>query len=139
MATTQIIRDNTEVQDQAAPIATIDILRGAVLRTLEFDADHLLLIAATHPSASTASYLYRFAKAAQDSTYAHVCSILLAGEGSKSDDTGDVAFWLDEGDYGDADKVLHALGVSANEVLFSFYFYLFFYHNSIWVKTSLGQ
>lgn len=116
MATTQLIRDNTKVQDPAPIAATVDILRSAALRTLEFDAEHLLLIAATRPSASTASYLYRLAKAAQDSAYARACSSLLAGEGSESDDTGDVAFWLGEGDYGAPDKVLRALGVSGNEV-----------------------
>lgn len=96
--------------------ATVDILRAASAIPLEFDEGHRVVYPGARPSAETAECLYALAKEAQDTAHARACSSVLVGASSESDDTGDVAFWLGAGDYGSADKVLQALGITAVRV-----------------------
>ncbi|KAF8197952.1 hypothetical protein BJ912DRAFT_952636 [Pholiota molesta] len=108
------IREKTTVQDAAPLAATAQLLCGASTKQLTFDAAHLVLYPSDAPSEAIARYLYQLAKDAQDAAYSRACSSILAGEGSEGDDTGDVAFWLGEGDFSSPGKVLEALGLSGN-------------------------
>ncbi|PPQ64989.1 hypothetical protein CVT26_015698 [Gymnopilus dilepis] len=105
-----IQRQTSLSKEDAAPIAnTVKLLPS----TLDFDASHLLV----HPPAKIPrdkTPFYHMALAAHDKALSQACSSLLAGPGSESDDTGDVAFWLGEGDFSKAENVLGALGLSGN-------------------------
>ena len=105
-----IQRQTSLSKEDAAPIAnTVKLLPS----TLDFDASHLLV----HPPAKIPrekTPFYHMALAAHDKALSQACSSLLAGQGSESDDTGDVAFWLGEGDFSKAENVLGALGLSGN-------------------------
>ncbi|KAF8972956.1 hypothetical protein BDZ97DRAFT_642112 [Flammula alnicola] len=107
------IREKTSVQDALPLAATVQLLNENSTHTLDFDASHLLLTASpsSQLSETTKSYLYRLAKDAQDAAYSIGCSSVLVGQGNEGDDTGDVAFWLGEGEYGAAENVLRALGL----------------------------
>lgn len=110
------IREKTTVQDAAPLAATAQLLCEASTQELTFDAAHLVLCPSVAPSEAIRRYLYQLAKDAQDAAYSRACSSILAGEGSEGDDTGDVAFWLGEGDFTSPGKVLEALGLSGNGV-----------------------
>ncbi|KAF9456628.1 hypothetical protein BDZ94DRAFT_1138199, partial [Collybia nuda] len=74
----------------------------------------LLLIppAQSLPHDKIQGYLYELVRAAQVAAEAQACSSILAGIGSESDDTGDAAFWLGEGQFeGQAEEVVRALGL----------------------------
>ncbi|KJA27770.1 hypothetical protein HYPSUDRAFT_197930 [Hypholoma sublateritium FD-334 SS-4] len=91
--------------------ATVAVLRAASARPLAFDA--MVLSPGPRPSEEAARCLHELAEAAQEMAAARACSSALVN-GSESDDTGDVAFWLGPGDYGSAAKVLGALGIAAD-------------------------
>lgn len=64
------------------------------------------------PDEEVQEYLYDLAHTAQVAAEAQACSSILAGAGSESDDTGDAAFWLGEGQFeGRAEEVVRALGL----------------------------
>ena len=103
--------------DPTPVAATVDILRAESAIPLAFDEAHLVLApVGVSLSEEVSKSLCALAKEAQEKAYARACSSLLVGESSESDDTGDVAFWLGAGDYGGADKVLRALGITADAV-----------------------
>ncbi|KAL1701213.1 hypothetical protein EV121DRAFT_294482 [Schizophyllum commune] len=52
------------------------------------------------PDQTTQNYLYSLAKDAEEAAVSQSCSSILAGLGSESDDFGDVAVWLGQGEYG---------------------------------------
>ena len=52
------------------------------------------------PDETTQNYLYSLAKDAEEAAVSQSCSSILAGLGSESDDFGDVAVWLGQGEYG---------------------------------------
>ncbi|KAF8647174.1 hypothetical protein AX16_007003 [Volvariella volvacea WC 439] len=58
--------------------------------------------------------LYDLVIASEDAAVSLSCSSILAGQGNESDDTGDVAVWLGDGEYGPghASDVLKRLGLS---------------------------
>ncbi len=66
-----------------------------------FSPDHLLILPRTHsPSDTISSYYADLTLLANNAAESLSCSSILAGQGNESDDTGDVALWLGEGDYG---------------------------------------
>ncbi|KAF9451263.1 hypothetical protein P691DRAFT_808253 [Macrolepiota fuliginosa MF-IS2] len=70
-----------------------------------FLPQHLLLLppkaqAVQAPNERTLRYLGELAVLANVAAESLACSSVLAGQGSESDDTGDVALWLGKGDYG---------------------------------------
>ncbi|KAG6857269.1 hypothetical protein H0H87_007102 [Tephrocybe sp. NHM501043] len=78
-----------------------------------FDLATLILSPPSRPTPppDTVHYLTRLARAAHADALAMSCSSLLAGQGSESDDTGDVALWLGSGDFASPDLVLAVLGL----------------------------
>ncbi|KAG6829555.1 hypothetical protein H0H92_004224 [Tricholoma furcatifolium] len=82
-----------------------------------FDPSSLILFppqpqAPLPPIDSVKQYLRRLVLAAQADAVDLSCSSILAGQGSESDDTGDIAVWLGPGDFSSPDLVLHALGLT---------------------------
>ncbi|KAL1756404.1 hypothetical protein FB107DRAFT_273912 [Schizophyllum commune] len=57
------------------------------------------------PDETTQNYLYSLAKDAEEAAVSQSCSSILAGLGSESDDFGDVAVWLGQGEYGRGHEV----------------------------------
>ncbi|KAG6820880.1 hypothetical protein H0H93_010224 [Arthromyces matolae] len=57
-------------------------------------------------------YLHRLARDAQADATDRACSSILAGQGSESDDTGDIALWLGPNNHSTPDLVLKSLGLS---------------------------
>ncbi|KAG6878533.1 hypothetical protein C0993_004431 [Termitomyces sp. T159_Od127] len=64
------------------------------------------------PAEPVQQYLRRLACAANADAADMACSSILAGQGSESDDTGDVALWLGSGDHASPELVLGTLGLS---------------------------
>lgn len=60
------------------------------------------------------NYLYDLVIAGEAAAVSVSCSSILAGQGSESDDTGDIAVWLGKGQFGPghAANVLERLGLS---------------------------
>lgn len=65
------------------------------------------------PTKQVRETLLKLAVSAQGAAEALACSSVLAGQGSESDDTGDVALWLGHGDFGrgHAQNVIEKLGL----------------------------
>ncbi|KAL1748592.1 hypothetical protein HDZ31DRAFT_29305 [Schizophyllum fasciatum] len=79
------------------------------LTPLRLFVPHRLLLIAPPPQTAQSSslpdetvqnYLYSLAKHAEAAAVSQSCSSILAGLGSESDDFGDVAVWLGQGEYG---------------------------------------
>ncbi|RDB25376.1 hypothetical protein Hypma_008091 [Hypsizygus marmoreus] len=68
--------------------------------------------AAQPPNQTTQDYLHRLVLSAESAAASISCSSILAGAGSESDDTGDIALWLGPGDFGEPQAVLQALGLA---------------------------
>ncbi|KAG6908386.1 hypothetical protein DXG01_004815 [Tephrocybe rancida] len=80
-----------------------------------FDPTSLILFPPSSPPPPTdpiQQYLLRLVRAAQADATDIACSSILAGQGSESDDTGDIAVWLGDGNFATPDGVLEALGLS---------------------------
>lgn len=70
-----------------------------------FLPEHLLILppqtqATPSPSHQLLQYFENLALLANKAAESLTCSSILAGQGNESDDMGDVALWLGEGDYG---------------------------------------
>jgi hypothetical protein len=89
--------------------------QGVPIPHASFLPARLLLLppAQNPPDEEVQEYLYELVRTAQASAEAQACSSILAGAGSESDDTGDAAFWLGEGQFGEgrAEEVIRALGL----------------------------
>ncbi|KAG6854059.1 hypothetical protein C0991_011037 [Blastosporella zonata] len=106
----------------AAAIASTALMIGELQSFVDvnsprstFDPTTLILFAPSSPPSPTDAiqqYLRRLARAAQSDAVNKSYSSILAGQGSESDDTGDIALWLGTGDFATPDKVLGALGLS---------------------------
>jgi len=92
--------------------ATVELLIAQSSRKLEFKASRLLLYSSSQPSEQAQIYLYQLAKDAQAEALSLLCSSLLVGQGNESDEYGDVAFWVGNGEFGVAENVLDALGIA---------------------------
>ncbi|KAF8070278.1 hypothetical protein FPV67DRAFT_1486810 [Lyophyllum atratum] len=80
-----------------------------------FDPHTLILLPPSlpsQPSETVQRYLHRLALAALATAEEKFCSSILAGQGSESDDTGDVGLWLGSGEFQTPRQVLHALGLA---------------------------
>src|ERR1700734_2331831 len=80
-----------------------------------FDSSNLILIrnGASAPPDDIKCLIKTLVEAAQAAASSLACSSILAGQGSESDDDGDVGLWLGKGDYGEGHEreVLEALGL----------------------------
>lgn len=110
--TTQAICNATGLGDADAKaiVTTVDLLCRMAGQPLKFSASHLTLLD------DNKGYFYQLALKAHLLAMANGCSSILAGQGSESDDTGDVGFYLGEGDYEKAENVLKTLGLPENGV-----------------------
>ncbi|KAF5386051.1 hypothetical protein D9615_002429 [Tricholomella constricta] len=80
-----------------------------------FDPQTLILLppgSRQLPNNTVRQYLHRLALAAEATAAESACSSILAGQGSESDDTGDVALWLGKGDFQTPELVLKGLGLN---------------------------
>ncbi|KAH0589329.1 hypothetical protein H2248_005090 [Termitomyces sp. 'cryptogamus'] len=106
----------------AAAIASTALMIGEIQSFVDdssprssFDPTCLILYPPSGPSPpaeSVQQYLRRLARAAQADAADMACSSILAGQGSESDDTGDIALWLGSKDHASANVVLETLGLS---------------------------
>lgn len=72
----------------------------------------MLVPAESKPNPETETYLASLVRAAHRAGASLLCSSVLAGRGSESDEFGDVAFWVGEvGDDAQAGDTLQALGL----------------------------
>lgn len=88
--------------------------QGKSIPHASFVPSRLLLLppAQSLPEEEVQSFLFELARTAQVEAEAQFCSSILAGAGSESDDTGDAAFWLGEGQFdGRVEEVVRALGL----------------------------
>ena len=74
----------------------------------------LLAPSADAPNVDAQKFLYDLVIGSEAAAVSMSCSSILAGQGSESDDTGDIGVWLGEGNYGrgHAGDVLERLGLS---------------------------
>jgi hypothetical protein len=100
----------------AALRATIMALYGAnkSLKPPSFSPQYLTLVAnGVSPSTSTLQVTGNLASTAAEAAVTSACASILAGQSSESDEYGDVAILLGEGDYGPGQEVnvLESLGL----------------------------
>ncbi|KAF8629206.1 hypothetical protein AX17_005791 [Amanita inopinata Kibby_2008] len=125
----QLIEWIVEENRDALSTASIQSIASTVLTFMElqnlskdtaslssFDTKHLLFLPATDGHAvsnETRKYLGDLTIYAENTAEFMGYSSILAGPGSESDDTGDVAFWLGSGDHfkNNANAVLSRLGL----------------------------
>ena len=93
---------------------TAEFLKSISSKELYFD-DPVLSTTKDHPKDNV---FQRLVGEAQRVAYSRACSSALVGEGNESDEMGDVAIWLGQGDFGPghAEKVLLALGLDTKIV-----------------------
>ncbi|KAG6862288.1 hypothetical protein C0995_015985 [Termitomyces sp. Mi166 len=106
----------------AAAIASTALMIGEIQSFVDdtsprssFDPTCLILYppsAPSPPAEPVKQYLRRLARAAQADAADMACSSILAGQGSESDDTGDIGLWLGSEDHASPELVLSALGLS---------------------------
>ncbi|KAF4621013.1 hypothetical protein D9613_000593 [Agrocybe pediades] len=94
---------------QSAIKTTVEWINTKSCRSLPFDDKHLLLLPG--PAPNDRDYFRRLAILAADRANKEGYSSLLAGAGNETDETGDVGFYLGEGEYDKPEKVLEILGL----------------------------
>jgi len=125
-ASTVAIEGKTSQQDTQAVCATLQVFLGCcLLQYPSFLPSSLILVppeskskseSESKPSPETETYLASLVRAAHRTGASLLCSSVLAGRGSESDEFGDVAFWVGEvgdaqADGAQADDILRALGL----------------------------
>ncbi|EIN11577.1 hypothetical protein PUNSTDRAFT_131739 [Punctularia strigosozonata HHB-11173 SS5] len=96
--------------------ATLMAIYGSkkTLKPPSFSDEHLALVAAdVSPSTASLQATGDFGRAVAEAAFATACGSMLAGQSSESDEYGDVAVFLGDGEYGPGHegKVLEALGL----------------------------
>ncbi|KAH9485297.1 hypothetical protein JR316_0002205 [Psilocybe cubensis] len=94
--------------DANAIATTVALLRSMAHGELAFNPAQLTL-------RGESAEIYQLALKAHSLALEHTCSSILAGQGSESDDAGDVGFHLGEGDYSKAENVLKALSLPVTQ------------------------
>jgi len=89
---------------------TVEWVKEKSSVALTFDEQNLLLLP-PNAKPDNRDYFRRLAITVAERAIQEGCSSLLAGGGNETDDTGDVAFYLGSGDFGNVDNVLKAMGL----------------------------
>jgi len=86
----------------------------------KFNSNHLLLVGSgvAEPSNEVAAELESLSVAAESAATSVLCSSILAGHTSESDDFGDAAIWLGQGAFGKGHEqaVLKSLGLEGGKI-----------------------